>query len=222
MARQTKERPLKKAIHVFWEGESEEAYSYALKRIFSNVASIKPHREKGTFDVARSYCRGNVKFHNEVSEYDELWFFFDVEVGKASTWDRYAHFRKDLVTICGKRKPMPKIRFLMSMGCVEYWFLLHYEHVRPAIVNRAEKDRVMNTLKKYVPYYAKGDQNAVNAIVQNYPTAVQNGRWTLECLRQEGMPEEEEQRNLWLFQGKHTFTTVHEAIEVLLSLKAPE
>ena len=50
-------------------------------------------------------------------------------------------------------------------------------------------------------------------------TAIENGRWTLERLKDEGLPENEEQRNRWLYKGTHTFTTVHEALEWLLSLK---
>ena len=48
-------------------------------------------------------------------------------------------------------------------------------------------------------------------------TAIENGRWTLERLKDEGLPENEEQRNRWLYKGTHTFTTVHEALEWLLS-----
>ena len=47
---------------------------------------------------------------------------------------------------------------------------------------------------------------------------VGNGRWTLERLKDDGLPENEEQRNKWLFKGEHTFTTVHEGLEMLLSL----
>lgn len=49
MARISKNKPLKKAIYMFWEGESEEAYSKFLKDEFEEYAIIKCHREKGTF-----------------------------------------------------------------------------------------------------------------------------------------------------------------------------
>ena len=48
MARKVQQRKVKKAIYVFWEGESEEAYSKSLKRMFAGQAVIKPPREKGT------------------------------------------------------------------------------------------------------------------------------------------------------------------------------
>ena len=216
MARKVQQRKVKKAIYVFWEGESEEAYSKSLKRMFADQAVIKPHREKGTFDTARTFYRGNRAFQNDLPEYDELWFFFDTEISKADQWERNMKALKEI--IASRRKNPIRIRLLMSTGCVEYWFLLHYERVRPAIASPAEKERMLGKVQGYVPSYFKGDQKATDEIAANYARAVENGRWTLECLKAEGMPENEEQRDKWLFQGKHTFTTVHEAIEMLMAL----
>lgn len=216
MARKVQQRNTKKAIYVFWEGESEEAYSKSLKRMFDNQAVIKPHREKGTFETARSFYRGNRAFQNDLPEYDELWFFFDTEISKADQWERNMKALKEI--IASRRKNPIKIRLLMSTGCVEYWFLLHYERVRPAIASPAEKERMLKNVQEYVPSYVKGDQKATDEIAANYARAVENGRWTLECLKAEGLPGTEEQRDKWLFQGKHTFTTVHEAIEMLMGL----
>ena len=216
MARKVQQRNTKKAIYVFWEGESEEAYSKSLKRMFANQAVIKPHREKGTFETARSFYRGNRAFQNDLPEYDELWFFFDTEISKADQWERNMKALKEI--IASRRKNPIKIRLLMSTGRVEYWFLLHYERVRPAIASPAEKERMLKNVQEYVPSYVKGDQKATDEIAANYARAVENGRWTLECLKAEGLPGTEEQRDKWLFQGKHTFTTVHEAIEMLMGL----
>lgn len=216
MARKVQQRKVKKAIYVFWEGESEEAYSKSLKRMFAGQAVIKPHREKGTFDTARTFYRGNRAFQNDLPEYDELWFFFDTEISKADQWERNMKALKEI--IASRRKNPIRIRLLMSTGCVEYWFLLHYERVRPAIASPAEKERMLGKVQGYVPSYVKGDQKATDEIAANYARAVENGRWTLECLKAEGLPETEEQRDKWLFQGKHTFTTVHEAIEMLMAL----
>lgn len=215
MARKVQQRPTKKVIYVFWEGESEEAYSNSLKRIFSRQTSIKTHREKGTFDTARAFYRGNRAFQNSMPEFDELWFFFDTELDKADQWDKNMKCLKEIIS--SRRKNPIKIRLLMSTGCVEYWFLLHYERVRPTIATPADKERVLREVQKHVPSYSKGDQKATDEIAQNYAVAIENGRWTLECLKREGMPEGEE-RDQWLFQGKHTFSTVHEALEMLMTL----
>lgn len=216
MARKVEQRQPKKAIYVFWEGESEEAYTKALKRMFSAQAAIKPHREKGTFETARTFYRGNTAFQNAIPEYDELWFFFDTELDKADQWERNMSCLKDIVA-ARKRNPI-LIRLLMTTGCVEYWFQLHYERVRPAIATPADKVRVLNALQRHVPDYTKGDQAATDEIALGYKYAVENGRWTLECLKRDGMPEEKTQRDQWLYQGRHTFTTVHEAVEMLMEL----
>lgn len=216
MPRKVQQRQPKRAVYVFWEGESEEAYVKSLKRLFSKQASIRAHREKGTFDTARAYYNGNRDFRSAFSEYDEIWFFFDSEVDKADQWDKNMKCLKDMIE--SRKKNPIKIRLLMSMGCVEYWFLLHYERTRPAIASPADKERVLKDLRKYIPLYEKGSQKAIDKIAENYPCAVENGRWTLECLSRDGMPEEEKKRDQWLFQGKHTFTTVHEALEMLMNL----
>lgn len=216
MARKVEQRQPKKAIYVFWEGESEEAYTKALKRMFSAQAAIKPHREKGTFETARTFYRGNKAFQNAIPEYDELWFFFDTEIDKADQWERNMACLKDIVAV-RKRNPI-LIRLLMTTGCVEYWFQLHYERVCPAIASPADKVRVLNALQRHVPAYVKGSQAATDEIALGYKKAVENGRWTLECLKRDGMPEDKTQRDQWLYQGNHTFTTVHEAVEMLVGL----
>ena len=117
--------------------------------------------------------------------------------------------------IASRRRNPIKIRLLMTTGCVEYWFLLHYERVRPAIATPAEKERVRKDVQRHVLSFEKGAQKSTDEIAQHYARAVENGRWTLECLKQEGMPEGSV-GDRWLYQGKHTFTTVHEAIEMLM------
>ena len=106
----------------------------------------------------------------------------------------------------------------MTTGCIEYWFLLHFRKTAPQIVTTADKERILDDVKKEKQNYKKGDYQSTSAIAERYMTAVENGRWTLERLKDDGLPENEEQRNKWLFKGEHTFTTVHEALAFLLSL----
>ena len=197
MARASKNISVKKVIYVFWEGESEEAYSKYLKNTFDKNAVIKCHRESGTFVTAKSCYRNDKKFKSNLEEYDELWFFFDTEIEKGNQWDENMKCLKDIIASRPRRNPI-KIRLLMTTGCIEYWFLLHF--------------------RKTAPHYRKGDYQSTSAIAEKYMTAIDNGRWTLERLKSDGLPENEEQRNKWLFKGTHTFTTVHEALEFLLSL----
>ena len=41
MPRKVQQRQPKRAVYVFWEGESEEAYVKSLKRLFSKQASLR-------------------------------------------------------------------------------------------------------------------------------------------------------------------------------------
>lgn len=126
---------------------------------------------------------------------------------------------KCLESILEARKKNPvKIRLLMTTGCLEYWFLLHYERRAPSIITPADKERIEQEVRRYVPAYEKGDYEITATIAQCYKKAIPNGRWTLERLKSDGLPDDPAERDKWLFLGEHTFTTVHEALEMLIKL----
>ena len=216
MARKSKNFPLKKIIYVFWEGESEQAYSKFLKDEFDDRSVIKCHRESGTFETAKAFYRGNKRFKSDVEEINEIWFFFDTEIEKADQWDNNMKCLKDIINSRKKGNPI-KIRLLMTSCCLEYWLLLHFEQRAPAMVSAEDKERILAEVKNREPSYKKGDYNATSQIAANYPTAIKNGRWTLVRLENEGLPLDKNERDRWLYAGNHTFTTVHEAIESLLN-----
>ena len=211
----------RKAIYVFWEGESKEVYTKYLKKRFSNKATIIIHGEKGTFHTAKSYFRGNKRFQNNVKELDEIWFFFDTEIEKGGQWEENIRCLSDIISSRTKRNPL-RIRLLMTTGCIEYWFLLHYERSAPAIATPADKDRIMKSVQVHMPSYKKGDYDSTASIAEHYPTALKNGKWVLERAGKDGMPERFPDNTFesdrWLFKGTHTFTTVHEALEMLINL----
>lgn len=217
MARISKNKPVKKAIYVFWEGESEEAYSKFLKEEFEEYAIIRSHREKGTFSTAKSYYRSNRRFRSDVEELDEIWFFFDTEIEMSDQWDEKMKCLKDIINSRPRNNPL-KIRLLMTTGCIEYWLLLHFKKTAPSIATPADKEKILNEVKRIEPTYTKGDYTSIEMIAKNYLSAVENGQWTLEQLKDDGLPEDEQQRDQWLFRGEHTFTTVHEALLMLIEL----
>ncbi|MDD6988358.1 RloB family protein [Ruminococcus sp.] len=217
MARISKNKPVKKAIYVFWEGESEEAYSKFLKEEFEEYAIIKCHREKGTFLTAKSYYRNNRRFKSDVEELDEIWLFFDTEIEMGDQWDEKMKCLKDIIKSRPRNNPL-KIRLLMTTGCIEYWLLLHFKKTAPSIATSADKEKILNEVRKIEPTYIKGDYTSIENIAKHYLAAVENGQWTLERLKDDGLPEDEQQRNQWLFRGEHTFTTVHEALLMLMEL----
>lgn len=222
MARQTRELPYKKAIYVFWEGESEEAYTKYLRQAFKNKSVINIHGEKGTFHTAQSYYRGNKRFQNDIHELDEIWFFFDTEIEKGGQWDENWECLKSIIETRKQDNPI-RICLLMTTCCIEYWFLLHYERTAPSIATPADKERVTKRLRDKVASYKKGNYQSITAIAsQNQKEAIDNGRWTLKRLEQDGMPmrspDNTSESDKWLFKGTSTFTTVHEALEMLINL----
>lgn len=212
-------RRIKPLIFVFWEGESEQAYTKYLKTAFEDVAVIRFPSNSGLFLEAKNMFKNNQKYRNNAEVTDEIWFFFDTELEKAAHWDRNYKIIKELRKL---RKSQIKIRLLMTTACMEYWMLLHYERTAPAIVTPADKERIKERVKRHVPLYEKGDYNTTREIARNHDTAIENGKWTLISLEDDGLPsvEDSDDRNCWLFQGNHTFTTVHEAIEFLIEIKS--
>jgi len=162
--------------------------------------------------------KNNPKYRNNAEVTDEIWFFFDTEIEKAAYWEKNLKIIKELRKL---RKPRIRVRLLMTTACVEYWLRLHYERTAPAIASPADKERMKDLVKRQVPLYKKGDYDATCEIAKHYETAIENGKWTLISLVDDGLPnlEDTDNRNRWLYQGTHTFTTVHEAIEFLIELK---
>lgn len=62
--------------------------------------------------TAKAYYSGNVRFHADVQELDEIWFFFDKEADMVSKWDEYMRCLKDIV-VSRKKNPL-RIRLLMT------------------------------------------------------------------------------------------------------------
>lgn len=212
-------RKIKPVIYVFWEGESELAYSRYLKKKFEEQAIIRPYASGGLFSTAVNAFSNNPKYRNNKDATDEIWFFFDAETDHANQWKadmRAIHKLRRL------RKTHIRVRLLMTKACLEYWLLLHYERTAPAIATPEDKKRILDKVKRYEPSYEKGNEATTFSIAAHYPLAVDNGKWSLQRLLSEGLPtiedEDEDERNAWLFEAKHTFTTVHEAIEYLSEL----
>lgn len=220
MARKNRHyRQIKPLIYVFCEGLSEQAYISYIKERFQDVCVIrKPF--KGNFQQAYDKLRKDPICKQNISEVDEVWFFFDAEHDNANEWTANEEIINKITRM--RKGSDIKVRLLMTTGCVEYWFLLHYRQCAPQIYTPEDKERVLNMLKEYQSNYEKGDPQSTRSIAENYETAIANGQWTLKRLADSGdMPDfaEEIEQNAWLFRGEVTFTTVHEAIEYLKSLE---
>lgn len=218
MARQLKKtKPL---IFVFCEGESEQVYTDFLKITFSDVAVIKRPSSTGIFEEANSLFQKDKRYRESVEVTDEIWFFFDVEKKDTGKWDsRYKIIKKLRVL---KKKPGIRVRLLMTTACIEYWLMLHYKMFAPLIETVADKERIKGEVIKQEPLYEKGDYASTARIAANYPTAVVNAAHTIRNLLPQGLPslEDTDERNQWLYKNCLTFSTVHEAINFLNSLRS--
>ena len=84
-------------------------------------------------------------------------YFFDVEDQDWDKWNaRWATISR-LRKLRGGRKGIP-VRLLMTSGCLEYWFLLHYENVCQQVHEKQEKAAILERLRKHVPIYTKGQK----------------------------------------------------------------
>ena len=217
MSRPTKRE--KKYIVVFCEGESEQAYMSFLKKEFRDIATFRWAKSPSPFEEADKRFEKDKKYRDNAEVTDEIWFFFDVETKDIDKWDAHMKIIKKLRKL--RKKPGIKVRLLMTTGCIEYWLMLHYEMYAPSIRTVAEKNQVMNHLRRRVPNYEKGDVNVTEEIAENYPTAITNARQTLYNLLDQGLPtlEDTDERNHWLCQKCLTFSNVHEAINFLIGLQ---
>lgn len=216
MARKTNTRERKPYIIVFWEGESEEAYMKFMRNEFHEHLNLTVNPQKGVFDAAKKAFSTSGIYADDTALVDEIWFVFDTEPELRGKWDEY------YATVCQLRKKCKysHTRLLMTKGCIEYYFMLHYEKTAPQIMSPADKERVLNDLKKkHCASYKKGDTASIYEIARNYPTAVKNGIWSLKRLEDEldGFMEGDE-RDRRLFITDQTFSNVHEGIEYLIQL----
>ena len=221
MARQV--RNAKKGIYVFCEGESEEEYAKCLHAPFSDVATlhIPPPVSTGLFEDTKRKFDKEPRFRNNAEVIDEIWFFFDTEDCDVDQWEKRLKIIKRLRGL--RKKPNVQVRLLMTSGCVEYWFLLHYEMAVPALHTVADKDNARRRVQQLVPGYEKGDPATIRQIAANWSVAVPRGEEVLARLTADGMPlvgtKNSDDRDAWLHRNEYTFTTVQEAIRFLESLR---
>lgn len=215
MARQVKRREKNPYIIVFWEGESEEAYMKFLRKKFHAYANLTVHNQKGVFSAAKkSILSSKGRYYADRKEIDQVWFIFDTEQDLKGKWGEF----KEIINRLKKLHKEMLVRLLMTKGCIEYYFLLHYEQCAPLIESKSDKEHVQNRLERsYIPGYKKGDPEKIELIGQNYLNAIENGRWSLKRIEGEiGSMEQSEERDFRLFMTNSTFTTVHEGVQFLI------
>ena len=221
MPRQVKR--IKPLIYVFYEGESEQQYIDYLQSCFSDVAVIKRCSKRAStnlFADTKSRFEKDKKYRDVAEATDEIWFFFDVESKDRA--DEIWSERLKTINYLRKlrKKPNIRVRLLMTSGCVEYWFMLHFKDCAPPTQTDADKKKLVEDVKKIIPTYKKGDKDSIWKIAPNYPTAIKYAQKRLQSIKEIPCIEDTDERNHWLCKNCLTFSTVFEALDFLESLNS--
>ena len=142
MSRRTVSRKARKSIAIIGEGLTEYRYVDDLRTTeryrFSLVPGIPKHSDVD--DIVR-LARERVS-----AGYDYVLCLIDMDVIEGSH-DKMEHYR-------ALKNDNPKIIFVESSPCTEYWFLMHFMP-GPSSKEYANYDAVAQELKKHIPNYDK-------------------------------------------------------------------
>ena len=135
-------RRVRKSIAIIGEGLTEYRYVDDMRTTeryrFSLVPGIPKHSD---IDDIVNLAKERVN-----AGYDYVLCLIDMDVIESSH-DKMAHYRS-------LKKDNPKIIFVESSPCTEYWFLMHYMP-GPSSKEYANYDTVAQELKKHIPNYEK-------------------------------------------------------------------
>ena len=142
MTRKTENRNVRKSIAIIGEGLTEYRYVDDMRTTeryrFSLVPGIPKHSDVD--DIVRlAQERMN-------AGYDYVLCLIDMDVIEGNH-DKMEHYQ-------ALKRDNPKIIFVESSPCSEYWFLMHFMP-RPSSKEYADYDAVAQELKKHIPNYDK-------------------------------------------------------------------
>ena len=142
MSRRTVSRRVRKSIAIIGEGLTEYRYVDDLRTTeryrFSLVPGIPKHSDID--DIVR-LARERVS-----AGYDYVLCLIDMDVIEGNR-DKMEHYR-------ALKNDNPKIIFVESSPCTEYWFLMHFMP-GPSSKEYANYDAVAQELKRHIPNYDK-------------------------------------------------------------------
>lgn len=217
MARVSKNKSRNPYIVVFWEGESEEQYLKFLKDRFHERANLKIHNKKGVFETAKKSFSKKGIYSDDLTDVDEIWLVFDTEPDLRVKWNEYW----GIVELLRKMCKNATVRLYMTKGCIEYFFLLHYEKTAPLIAIPSDKEQIQKRLsdEKYCHGYKKGDKEAIWKIAERYEVGIENAEWSLKRIEDEWKAaSNEDERTKILYFTDSTFTNAHEAVQHLIGI----
>lgn len=211
-------RHSRRYVYVYYEGEgSEKAYLEFLKSRFHDVIIIKGKR--GFYpNTEKDLKKPNSDLNKNWDTINEIWFFFDIDPvammdGRIASWKKLEDVIKKIDDRSGKKI---KIRILMTTGCIEYWFLLHFERTQPTMDGQPFKEKIFNRLKTHVPQYTKAGtdvimkfadekmENAIGNAQRIMQSIVNNGQWA--------KADRKADRYRHLYTSGATFSTIFETL----------
>lgn len=207
-------------VFAYYEGEgSEKAYLDFIRTRFRDVVIVA--KKKGFFpetdnDLDKVGSELNKKWDN----LDEIWFFFDIDPGTLmdgtqSSWKKF----QSVINKIHSRSSKIKIRILMTTGCIEYWFLLHFEQTQPVMDGLPFKERMLNQLRKYVPQYTKSGAEVIQKFADSkMEDAIINGQRVMRSVER-NIKLTKTNRDRQLYISGATFSNVYETLEVLKTLQ---
>lgn len=142
MTRKTENRNVRKSIAIIGEGLTEYRYVDDMRTTeryrFSLVPGIPKHSDID--DIVR-LAKERID-----AGYDYVLCLIDMDVIEGNH-DKMEHYQ-------ALKRDNPKIIFVESSPCTEYWFLMHFMP-RPSSKEYADYDAVAQELKKHIPNYDK-------------------------------------------------------------------
>lgn len=168
--------------------------------------------------------RPNSELNRNWDEINEIWFFFDIDPdsimdGRLASWKSLEDVIRKIGARSGKRI---KVRILMTTGCIEYWFLLHFERTQPAMDGQPFKEKMIRRLRTYVPQYTKaGTETIIRFADEKMEGAIRNGRNVMQALvNKEQWAQTEMYRQL--YTSGATFSTIFETLVDLKGMQRTE
>lgn len=104
--------------------------------------NLNIHNKKGLFAVADKAFSAKGIYADDVLDVDEIWLVFDTEIEMRVKWKENWNIVKKLRKKCKNAI----VKMYMTKGCIEYYFLLHYEKTQPLIATVQDKENLLKRL----------------------------------------------------------------------------
>ena len=167
-------RSVRPVLHIYCEGETEEAYLNAYKR-FKRYSCCEIERSHHTDPVG--LVEEAIKAKNTAPASDSFWAAYDLEDMSLEN-KRKAHVEAYRLAEAND------IHIALSAISIEVWILLHFTS-KPG--QYLQSDNAVRALRKYYPNYMKGNGNVFNTLQHLIPDARRNAVNLLHHLERDYM-----------------------------------